>query len=515
MKIFIKRSIVIGVLLVIFSGIISCEKDFKDIGSSVINNTEFDTKDTILEVDVVTVPITSVRADGIALGGVLGQYLLGVYNNSNFEKIEAWIVSPLNLPTQLDVTTGLSDTTSIHTELDTVILRIPYQATLTSGTSGTKSVYKLDSVFGDISKSFALNVFETSTFLNTLNPNDPTKSNSYQSNASYTPKGNALNATLDYQFKPNASETYFVVNRKLKSGNKFNDTIRLSDNEPPFARIPLKKAKFLEFMSKYEDEEFATQDAFNNYFRGIIIEATGNEGSLISLSLSGQGVVAPSIELYYTNTVTSNKSNSVIDTIRKNDGFPLGGVRNSIYKMGTTPSISANQFPIQGTAGNMAKVTIFKDGLNGLRAKNWLINDASLTFYVDKSIGVANANETPSRLFLYKNPENPTPSIIKDLLTEGPDAFDGARKLSTDGTPDKYRFRITDYVSDLLNGTASNTTLALKAYNSNSTDIPSSVTDTIVETYNWNPKAVMLLNGTNANESRKAQLKISYTEKKN
>lgn len=510
MKIFNKRSIFLSVLVIVFSGIISCEKDFTNIGSSVINNTQFDTNDTILEVDVISVPITSVRADGIALGGVLGQYLLGVYNNPNFEKLEASIVSQLSLPRDLDAETGLADDTSIHTELDTVILRIPYQATLVSGTTST---YKLDSIIGDKSKAFTLNVFETSTFLNSLNPSDPTKSNSYQSDATYAKKGSALNSQPNFQFKPNANDTIFVVERKLKSGNKFNDTIKLSVNNAPFARIPLKKTKFLEFLSKYKNAEFSTQDAFNNYFRGLIIEATGNEGSLLSLNFTGQGVVAPSIELYYTNTVTTTSTNTVKDTIRKNDSFSLGGVRNNIYKMGATPGVAANQIAIQGTAGNMANVTIFKDGLTALRTKNWLINDASLTFYVDQNVAQFDADASPFRLFLYKNSVSSNPAIIKDVLSEGYDVFDGKRQLSTDKKPNKYSFKITDHVSDLLNGTNSNTTLSLKVFNN--TDVPTAIADTIVKNYNWNPKAVVLLNGESTNGTRKAQLKISYTEKKN
>jgi hypothetical protein len=510
-KIFIKRSIYLGVLAVIFSGIISCEKDFTDIGSSVINNSQFDTKDTILEVDITSLPITSVRADGLSFPSrSLGQYLLGVYNNPNYQKIEASIVSQLVLPRDLDINTGVTDTTSIHRELDTVILRIPYQATLKRGTT---SDYTLDSIIGDKSKAFTLNVFETSTFLNALNPNDPTKTNSYQSDATYSKKGATLNFTPDYQFKPNAGDTVFVVNRKLKSGKTFRDEIKLSENNAPFARIPLNKAKFAEFMSKYKNTEFASQDAFNNYFRGIIVEATGNEGSLLSLSIAGQASSSPSIELYYTNTVLSKKTNKVIDTVKVNNSFLLGGIKNSVYKMGATPSVASNQFSLQGTAGNMANIEIFKDGLNDLRSKNWLINDASLTFFVDQTVVKSDTIASPFRLFLFKNPTNSNPAVIKDLLTEGPDSFGGTRQLSADKKPNKYTFRITDYVSDLLNGKANKLPLGLKVFNTS--DFPTSAADTIVKTYNWNPKAVMLLDGSISNGARKAQLKISYSIKKN
>jgi len=508
-------------LVFIFSGIISCEKDFTDIGTSIINNSEFSINDTILEVEVIGAPVNSVRADGLSIGGVLGQYLLGVYNNPSYKKIEASIVSQLVLPTSLNVVgTEDTDTTSVLTELDTVFLRIPYQGTLVSGTT---SEYTLDSIIGDQSVPFTLNVFETSTFLNTLNPTSPSQINSYQSNASYLKVGNALNETPNYPFIPNAKDTVFFVTRMKKIASE-NDVVKLSKdtikltNNLPFARIPLKKEKFLEFMSKYEGAEFESQDAFNNYFRGIILEASGNEGSLLSLSLTGTNT--PSIEIYYTNVVTLDSDNSVIDAVNKNNSFLLGGVRNSIYKMGSSPGVTTNQIALQGTAGTMAEVKIFTDGLADLRAKNWLINDASLTFYVDQDVVGFDTIASPFQLFLYKNGVNltndPNPSQIKDLLSEGPDGFGGRRELSDDKKPNKYNFRITDYVSDLLNGNSDyNPVLGLKVFNTS--DYPTTLIDTIVKPYNWNPKAVMLLNhlpaGGTLEGTRKAQLKISYSKR--
>jgi hypothetical protein len=516
-KIFIKRSVFLSALFLIFSGIISCEKDFNDIGTTIINNSQFATNDTILEVEISMVSIDQVRGDGIGLpAGILGQYLLGVYNNNNYQKIEASIVSQLGIFSNFDVVGGEdTDTTDVHTEFDLAILRIPYQATLTSV---NPRVYSLDSVIGNRETPFTLNVYEIDRFLNNLDPVNPSQGNSYQSNltsADYSPIGSALNADMNYQFIPSETDTVYYFDRTLKSQETFKDSIKLA-NGIPFATIPLNKQKFEEFMSKYDNAEFDSQDAFNNYFRGILLEATGSDGSLVSLSLSD---IPPSVELYYTNTVTNSTTGTVTDTIQKNDSYQLTGVRNSLYKMSGSGTASGNQFPIQGTSGTMANIKIFKDGLAGLQAKNWLVNDASLTFYVDQNTVGFDTIATPSRLFLYKNgvdaSNNPNPSVLKDLLSEGPDVFGGLRELSDDKRPNKYNFRITDYVSDLLSGASNyNPVLGLKVYNP--TDSPT--TDTIVNSYNWNPKAVMLFNHLPADGelegTRKAQLKISYSERK-
>ncbi len=87
--------------------------------------------------NVTNKAITSVRADGLSIGGTLGQYLLGVYNNPNYEKIEASVVSQLALDTDVNVADKIygADTTVVTT-IDTVFLKIPYQATLKTGHYG-------------------------------------------------------------------------------------------------------------------------------------------------------------------------------------------------------------------------------------------------------------------------------------------------------------------------------------------------------------------------------------------
>ena len=93
----IKKSAYIGVFILFITLVVSCEKDFQDIATSVVSNSKFETKDTIIDIEITNQQITSVRADGLTIGGTLGQYLLGVYNNPNYEKIEASMVSQLAL----------------------------------------------------------------------------------------------------------------------------------------------------------------------------------------------------------------------------------------------------------------------------------------------------------------------------------------------------------------------------------------------------------------------------------
>lgn len=520
-KKYINKAIAYGSVALLIAGIVSCEKDFTDIGTSIINNNEFNTKDTILEIIVNENPITSIRTDNIEQ--VLGQYLLGVYNNANYEKIEASIISQLAIGADLKVVDRVYGTdTTVVTQIDAAYLKLPYQATLKTDGSGE---YELDSIIGDTETPFTLNVYELTTFLNTLDPANPENFNSLHSDDVFQINPAELNTDVNYQFKPNPADTMAIVGRKLSTGEIYiTDTIKLTGSLP-FARIPLKNDMIKQlFLDKYETGDFASQEAFNNYFRGIMLKTEGSGGSLISFNfnniISDQN---PSIEVFYTNTVLA--SGSIIDTIKKNDSYSLAGIRTSTYNMTPNNPSPLGSFQIQGTAGTHANIELFganatdiRDKIAELRAKNWLINDASLIMHVNQNVVGFDTIATPFRLFLYKNGEaaNLNSTQINDIFSfpvgESEDIFGGRLELSDDRKPNKYVFRITRYISDLLSGeTDYAPTLTLKVINP--TDIPLTFNDTIVDTYNWNPKAVMLLDHSVINGDKRIQLKISYSEK--
>ena len=501
--------------------VISCEKDFTDIGSSIISNTKFSTSSILVDVEVENSPITEVATGNITFDPSL--YLLGVHNSSEYEKIEASIVSQVAISTSLQVIDDAniydSDTTVVTT-IDTVFLRLPYQATL----NDDATAYELDSIIGDKSKAFNFNVYQTSTYLSRLNPADPAKFNTFSTSDVFDKTGSELNTTSNFQFIPKATDTAIVIKRWLSDNSlSSKDTITYHTSTTstvplPFAVIPLKEDKIKElFLDKYESAEFDSQDAFNNYFRGVILEATGDEGSLISFNFNG--TVRPSVEVYYTNTVITG--GAIIDTIQKNDSFPLLGLTASNYKMEDKVYPVNDEVILQGAAGSEAIVKLFgadadgngiADKIEELRTRNLLINDASLTFYINQA---ADTTATPYQLFLYKSDGgvNPVYSHVKDVYTEGTTLFGGLLERDSNGKQEKYTFRITDYISDILSG-ETDYSPALRLKVANSTDMQP-VTDTVFTNYNWNPKAVTLFNQSVLDDNKKVELKISYSEKKN
>lgn len=497
--------------------VLSCEEDFTNIDSNVLTNTQFNTNSTTVDVTTENSALNRVQSDNISRG--LDQYLLGVYASPDYEKLEASIVSQLSITTGIQVIDDeniYGADTTVVTKMDTVFLKIPYQVTL--NTEG--DAYELDSIIGigDQTKAFTLNVYRSNTYINQLNPSDPSKVNTFFSDDVFEKTGDPLGTNS--AFKPNVNDTAVVISRRLYNNTiATKDTLQLFSSSTsivpiPFIRIPLNKEKFRElFLDKYGTGEFDSQDAFNNYFRGLILEATGDEGSLLSLNFnSTNSALIPSIEAYYTNTVLKSGT-TILDTITKNNSFPLSGFRVNTFKMndGNNKVYPENgEIIIQGTAGNEGSVSLFNQTkIDELRSNNWLINDAALTFYINQN---ADTSHVPDRLYIYKDNTsiNGGYSQVTDVLTES--AFDGiAGQLERDNTGkvEKYTFKLTDYVSDILNGeTDYSPALRIKAFNPS--DLPT--TDTIFNNFSWNPKAVTLFGNSTA---KKAVLKISYSENNN
>ena len=133
------------------------------------------------------------------------QYLLGVYGDSEFGRLEGSIAAQLLLPK-----TGELYTYGVNPVIDSVLVTIPYQATQIENASDGKPQFELDSVFGKPGTAFGLKVFELKTFLNTLDPNDPSKSAIYYSDKEFQLATTPLYAG---NFRVNANDTMSVIKR--------------------------------------------------------------------------------------------------------------------------------------------------------------------------------------------------------------------------------------------------------------------------------------------------------------
>lgn len=506
------------VTLLLIVGIIACEGDIKEVGVNIVDNELFKSDGYTSDVIAYNKNIDRRIANG------LGQYLLGVYKNEEFGQLDGTIISQL-IPSA-DVDFGVDPV------IDTVIINIPYYSTYQGDYADGSPKYYLDSVIGlqyqtnilgdtiDVDANpFELKVFELETFLNTLDPTDPSQPLLYYTDDNYDHK-----TELFYKgdFIPNERDTVLYVDRPEIIEDPENDiynvdTIKYIDSKPTL-KLPLKSEYFTENFLNNPDI-FESLEAFIDFFHGFYIEATPlaiPEASLMSLDLSNAVMT-----IYYTNTITSTDADgaTVNTRTKQTANFQIAGVTNNKYTRNyagsnaetviNNPDIvnGDEQLYVQGAAGSMALLELFvNDDLEELRSRNLLITNASLILYVDQSTDLSIA---PYRMFAYNYETN---EQLPDILFEGISNYGGTLERDSSGDPFSYKINITDYISRILaqEDPLEPSMLGLKVMNTS--DVPENVADVDVEDYSWTPNGVVLHGNQAANVEKRPKLEISFSE---
>jgi len=559
-----RESAYLSALVLVLFVVVSCEENFTDIESGVISNTKFSTGAVVLDLEINAINLESIVADNI-LSDVADNsglpklsngarppmdYWLGVYENANAKNLKASFVSQIGLAANLKNSEDVIDGDTIY-NLDKVVLKIPYTAVATGVDADGFTTYRLDSILGNTSVSTALEVYRNPTYLNLINPSNPAKDNTFLSDFDYN-ETELLTETTGFSFTPEATDSIFTfdrIDRTLDVNNTttVQDTLRVRNSQNiqiPFLAIPLDLSQMKTiFWDEFNGDNFSSSAKFQNYFRGIILRAKGTEGALVPFNLASLQI---SVDFLYSKTVL--KEGEANEVIKDTYSFALGGIQNSIYEMGATPSVPANSFVVQGTAGISAGIKILGVNLSNLlpgdpfleyadkdadsnnylsleelatikdEATNefvFLINDADLTFAVNSDLST-DSDVLPQGLHVYQNKANGNGGVSPTHLSDSYEETTFSGVLSTIDTESEaqgYTFKITDYISDLLDGSSTDfSPLVLKVYNATDNPTLTGFLNRNVLQYNWNPRAVVLFN---ENADNNAQVKISYTKKNN
>ncbi len=528
----------IGLGLIFLFGIISCEKDLEDIAVDLAGEKPFNVGDTLVEIIVFNDNIDSSRTDNNDISNE-PLYLLGVDRDANFGLLKSDLITQLFLPL-LGVDFG------DNAIIDLVVLDIPYYATRDGDQDAVDPIagdpikddddnpiqapnFQLDSVYGNTSQEFNISVYELGTFLNVLDPIDPTKKKTYYSDRSYQ----KLDNLFSDDFKPNRNDTILYVERRFLDGDPNTiddiDTI-IAEDQNPSMKFNLDNEFFKErFVDHQNSSDFENIDNFIHYFRGLYIEANGTDGALMNLFTKNAKMT-----IYYTNEEISDEGDNedlnyngiegeqdVLVKSKQSMNFNFDGVRTGKYVRDYGGSLVENSLLnpdkvngesklfVQGASGSQGIIDLFTDeSLEILRNKNWLINEANLTIYID-----GEQSEVPTQLFLYNEEYN---SLIIDFYHPlyGVDVFGGLLEYDSDGNPEKYKFRITKYISDILRITDPKAPSKLALRNYLSTDLPTAgiLLDTIVKDYNWIPKGVVLHGNLPNSDEKRIKLEIFYSK---
>lgn len=486
--------------------ITSCEKGIDSIGVGIIDNEKFQTDSFNASIIASNENVERVRSNNIS------QYLLGVYKDNEFGKLTASVVTQLSLPLAGEAyAAGYGD----QVVIDSVLMNIPYQVTLDSQDTDAALRYSIDSVFGDRDVEFELSVYELKTFLNSLDPNDPTQTNIYYSDKVFQ-KG--TDAFFKGAFKVNPNDTVTYIKRFNADGITVYDTDTIKDDDlKPFIKVPLDKNLIRPLLvDNAAESQFLSFEEFLRFFRGFYIQANSLENEyshLMSLDLSDAYIT-----IYFSNTqdeeededLNGNGTNGETGVrVKKSYQFNFGNLKSNILERDYSieKSSGENRIYVQGAAGGIGILDILsQEDLDELRSNNWLINSANLHLYVDND---ASSSIVPEQLYLYNYDKN---EQITDIFTEGIAEVGGLLERNEEGEPVRYTFRITDYISNLLisEDSAELVRLGLKVYNP--TDNPTDPLDSAIKDFSWNPQGVVLFDQSESAGDKKLSLEIFYTE---
>jgi hypothetical protein len=382
-----------------------------------------------------------------------------------------------------------------------------------------KKLYEIDSLFGDRNASFDIEVNKLNYFLRQLDPNQNFEQGQIYS-SDFSPSV--------HKDQPLASENIAL---------DFNEIVKdSSDNLSPRIRVPLNKQIFQQLiLDKEGDSPLANAENWRDYFRSISIE-TSNFSSPLLMLLDTNGMVIR-IEYTYKSKVADTDP---VETEDLTDEFlinTLGSIRfNTLTKTTTADAklndiMSANapaQIALSGGLGTTADIHLFEDNdvLEDLKGRPWLLNEANLTFHVDKQADGAYGHTLPNRLYVYNaNTLAPIIDFAQDAVatpTLAKIVYGGFLIEEEEGDKQYYKVRITNYLRNIITNDSINAPLRValtdvlpnqtqvlmsKVNNSDVAKIPSATIATL--------KAGVFVGPNPSNpdlSDLKLQLEIFYTE---
>ena len=213
----------------------------------------------------------------------------------------------------------------------------------------------------------------------------------------------------------------------------------------------------------------------------------------------------------------------------KNDAFP-GYVYSSVLDTLKNPK----QVFLKGGEGVMAEIELFKnddgvDLLEEIRSKEWLINEANLSIYIDKEmLSSSGGIIEPSRLYLY-DIKNKAPVI--DYFVDnsaGPKPYQnkvvhgGLIQLDEDKNGLMYKIRMSEHIKNIVRKDSTNTKLGLVVSSDINNTINIEVEDSDFMTFTPNSSAINPLgtvligpSPSAENYDKRMRLNIFYTEVNN
>ncbi len=504
------------VLPVFLAGILwSCDEDFNSIGSDIVAD------DTTINSMYFESAIAYNRATGVVQTSNLPLNSLGVINNPVFGK------TVVSYVTQVQFAGGINPLNGIENAIiNRVELRIPYFSKLKETDIDGNRTFELDSLFGNTGK-FRLNIYESGYYLRDYDPS--TNFEEYQKYYSdmYDEINNAkIGDRLNNSSNPEDNDMFYFSSAEhvIYDGD---DLTSVKERIAPQMRMELDKDFFQQKIFNAPAGQLDNNNTLANYFKGLFfqVEDLGLESHLMQLDFS-KGEIA----IYYT--IPDNEAERLLSI--KLAGQNVSLVQNQFSSTYTNalssadPILGDEKIYIKGSEGSVGYIDLFGGEASGeleelrelVNNEKWLINEANLIFYIDKSQMDTNPF-VPYRLYLYNANQN-IPLI--DYTADSSNKFIfGGGLVKEDDKGLYYKIRITSHIKNLLkNEESKNVTLGLAVTENINLTAMATLKDGIglpsTSPYRYVPfSSVMnplgtVLYGNNTSDAKKLKLEIRYTK---
>ncbi|PVW14239.1 DUF4270 domain-containing protein [Marixanthomonas spongiae] len=515
----------LAALLFLVVALASCEEDIEIIGTEIVGDNTFIEPDQTNSVLAYSRKLLPIQTNGLTT------YQLGVTNNPIYGKSTVSLLSQVTLG-KVDPKFGDS------TKLDSVVLYIPFFNTSESTGEDTIS-YTLDSVYGE--DPINISMYESNLFLRDLDPEsgfeDP--QNYYSDLEKKFDNNPSLIGDLIFEiedFKPSDKGIDLVTYNV--NGDTITETIA------PGLRVKLPLEFFQQkIIDKEGSSELLSNNNFKDYFRGIYFKAESmtDKGTLFLFD-----PLSANITLHYSFKNDDDEDDE--------DTLPLGftGINVSLLQDELPPNIqTAIENPdvengdenlyLKGGDGIAAVIQLFgkedeldanletgpngvPDELDMLRSQKPLINEANLTFYVNKDKTAALSKE-PQRIMIFDatNGRVLIDYVIDPTGTGNPLTHKtyhlGPLEKDASGDGDFYEIKLTNHVSNLINRDSTNVPLGLVVTDNvvtpNFQDLQNTQSPGLKRvpgTSVLTPKGTVLHGNNSPNQDRKLKLELYYTK---
>ncbi|MDC6365373.1 MULTISPECIES: DUF4270 domain-containing protein [Flavobacteriaceae] len=407
--------------------------------------------------------------------------------------------------------------------------------------------FDLDSIFGDRNLSFDVTVSRSTFFLRDLDPN----SNFEEVQEYFSTQD--FSGFIGEELSIPESKTVVIDNMEMLTFEEDDPDTDVKENETvvesrlnPGIKIPLNNDFFQQnILDKEGQSELLSQNNFRDFLRGIhitISDVQDMEDLMFLFDLTQANItIVYEYDDYDTTEeeVVKSESEFVLNLLVNSNGAISGNAINTFENEIFPPNVlnaldngeNASRIYVKG-AGTTTEIRLFDEAENGgadiinqIKANNWIINEAKLTFYVDRDALGDSAYEPP-RLYLY-NAETNQP--LYNILTEN-NVIDEPLGLflNHDGIIQKeedlgvkYSIRITEHINNIIVRDSSNAKLALTLTSnigiatvreSVATADPKEIDLPLMSTINPMGTVLFGSNVAEENEAKKLQLEIYFTE---